>query len=1116
MCGAAILAPGEAEERKLVSVVFCDLAGFTARSDRADPEDISAYLVPYREVVRSALRHHRGTLDRWLGDGVLAVFGAPVAGEDDARRAVAAAEEMVRGVDGLNAGRPAPEIAARAAVATGEVLVNLAALGAGPGAGDGLVGDVVNTASRLQAEAAVGTVVITDPTYRAVRNDFECVELPPMKVKGKRDPLVAWKVAGPVKHGHAVSPEGPMINRLRELDQLKRTWERALTQGETVLIAVVGEPGIGKSRLLRELRRDLGRIQPEPAWRTGRCLPYGEGVAYWALGEIVKAEAGIIEADSPEVVGTKLRKAVGNIVPDPAERDWQLKHLAPLVGAPFETADVVEWTERTTAWLRFLEAKVTRQPLVLVIEDIHWADPELIAFIQQLRRNIDAGPLMILCSARPEIYERYPDWLSSGDIMLLGLSPLSRDETSALVHQLLPEGQLSAQTDEILVASAGGNPLYAEEFARMVVDHNRLDPPADADPVAIPIPETIQGLIEARVDALPPAGKRLVHDASVFGNVFWPGPLEAMQPDADGIEAALADLVRRQIVRRLDTSSSEGENEYSFSHILVREVAYGQITRGARALKHRAAASWMDRASGESGGHFAEIVAYHYEQALALSQDSAGFDRAEMEGSLHRFALIAGNRLLELDPARALPYFRRALETGADTVEGRAAVRVKVGDALYQTGQYPEAEDEWERVVLLLAPGQDPVAIGEARAKLALALWYQGRTAEAKAVNTLAISELSKQQPGRALITAYADAAFHAVLAGEFDEAASWAERAIELAPRAGADDQAARALQFGAASKLYLGDSAGSEAGMRESLRRCLELGLGRTTAFAYINLANTLWLTRGPEAALQTYQDGIEFSGRRGLAGASSWARAEALWVTFEVGRWDELLATADELIIGLEAEVASHLAVTAATYRALVETRRGGQETYPRDPPYLVAAREIADMQVLVPALLTAAQAAAQAHQDEDASRLLAEFQGLTADNPAWRLHDLASAARVAIAAGVEDISGLLPAEAFAVRRYQLMMLSSRALMAEAAGDMEPAADLFRRASDGWREYGHLPEEGESRLGLARCLAKLARPAEAIEPVRSAVAIASELAATPLLLQGQALQRSLGGSP
>src|SRR5215213_6375129 len=399
-CGAPLTAPAQApaEERRLVMVLFCDLVGFTARSDRADPEDVGALMRPSHVRQRPEIERLGGTLDKFIGDGVMAVFGGPVAHEDDPERAVRCALGMLAAIEERNQ-EASLDLAVRIGITTGEALVRQGAARQT----EGVVGDVVNTASRLQGVAPVGGVVVGEATFRATGRLFDYQELAPVKVKGKANPVPVWRLLGArsrtgIEAGRR--HDTPFVGREAELDLLRRLFERTVTERAVRLVTVVGDPGVGKSRFVGELAGFVDAWPERVVWRQGRCLPYGDGITFWALGEIVKAHAGILESDDPAQVAGKLRAAVEALLPEAPEAEWLWARLAPLVGFVDPEAARPERAELFAAWRRFVEAMATDHPLVLVVEDLHWADPAMLEFLEYLGDHPAGLPLLVVATAR--------------------------------------------------------------------------------------------------------------------------------------------------------------------------------------------------------------------------------------------------------------------------------------------------------------------------------------------------------------------------------------------------------------------------------------------------------------------------------------------------------------------------------------------------------------------------------------------------------------------------------------------------------------------------------------------------------------------------------------------
>jgi class 3 adenylate cyclase len=479
-------------ERKVVTVVFADLVGFTAQAEQLDPEDVEAILRPYHVRLRSELERFGGTVEKFIGDAVMALFGAPMAHEDDPERAVRAALAI------RDWAREEESAQVRIAVNTGEALINL---GARPEAGEGMAaGDVVNTTARLQSAAPVNGVLVGETTYRATRQVIDYREAVAVEAKGKTQPLPVWEAVAARARvmTEAVSTSTPLVGRERELAVLRELLVRVREESSPQLVTLVGVPGIGKSRLVHELMQAVEHGGVLTYWRRGRSLPYGEAVPLWALSEIVKAQAGILESDPSEDVERKLQEEVARITSDARDAIWIESQVRALVGiaAPDDEPAGDRGTEAFAAWRRFFEGMAEQRPLVLVFEDLHWADDELLEFVDYLVDWATGVPILIVCTARPELLERRPSW-GGGKLnaTTLSLAPLTEADTSRLLASLLERPLLAAETQRALLARSGGNPLYAEQYAAML-----LEEPGGTD---LPMPESVQGIIAARLDRLP-------------------------------------------------------------------------------------------------------------------------------------------------------------------------------------------------------------------------------------------------------------------------------------------------------------------------------------------------------------------------------------------------------------------------------------------------------------------------------------------------------------------------------------------------------------------------------------------------------------------------------------
>jgi class 3 adenylate cyclase/tetratricopeptide (TPR) repeat protein len=1061
-------APG-LEERKVVSVLFCDLVGFTAASETADPEDVRARLRPYHDLLRERIEGFGGTVEKFVGDAVMAVFGAPVAHEDDAERAVRAGLAILESLAHANEADPTLGLSVRVGINTGEALV---ALDARPEQGEGFVtGDVVNTASRIQGAAPVGGVAVGEGTYEATERVFEWEPLAPAELKGKAEPVRLWQpVRARARFGSDVIRElsTPLVGRELEVLQLRTVFDRVASDASVQLVTLVGEPGVGKSRLVAELGAYLDRLPELVRWRQGRCLPYGEGITFWALGEIVKAHAGVLESDAPDEAQAKLEQ----VVPEGDDAHWLTARLLPLLG--IEAGPPVAREESFTAWRRFLESIADDGPVVLVFEDVHWADDALLAFLEHLADWAQGVPLLVVCTARPELYEKHATWGAGlKNATTVSLAPLSDADTARLVSALLEQAVLPAETQQLLLERAGGNPLYAEEFVRMLRDRDLLDAHGRLrDGVEITFPESLHALIAARLDTLPPDRKGLLQDAAVIGKVFWSGAVAAMGGrDQPEVESALHDLARKELVRPFRQSSMEGEQELGFWHVLVRDVAYGQVPRAQRAAKHAKAVAWLERKAGERVEDVAEVLAYHTGEAIALAEATGDTAlAAELGTAAARYALLAGERALGLDAAKALELLQQALDFTPDDAPEYPTVLVRWASAAMAVGDLAGPAEALERATTLFRGRGDVDGAAEALVKLSIAQHYLGdpRSLET-AVESVALLEGS---PGQGLVDAIEGLAGGHLVREEMREALGAAERALGLAAELQLPVPG-RTLGFRGSARCHLGDHAGLE-----DLTRAKELlvdgGHGRDAVVAAYNRACVVVEIEGPPAGLAAIEEVLALGAARGVNAGP--ARATMLAWLVDAGRLAEALAGVEPVFADLEESEGIFLQFARATVtRARVET--GDVEGALGLADAAVEAARATDNPAVFGYVAAAVGSAWLAAGREDAARgLLAEFDDvtLTPGEPAAQLPRLVrTAVGIGELARAERLCDGVE-EAFPSREAALA--AARAAIAEARGETEQALAGYRAAAARWEGLGSALEHAYAVLGEGRCLGAL----------------------------------------
>jgi class 3 adenylate cyclase/tetratricopeptide (TPR) repeat protein len=1112
-CGTP-LGPGErAEERKLVTIVFAELVGFRKATGEFDPEDLKRVLEPYHARVSRTVANHGGTVDKFMSATVLCVFGAPIAHEDDPERGIRAALRLREAVTELDDAEPNLALAVRIGVNTGEAVVAMP--GVGPQIGEAVTGDVVNTASRLLTAAAPNEILVAEATYQATGLVFEWEEHEPVHAKGKAEPLAAWlATASRGRQGVDVRPvsTSPFIGRRDELAIVQGAFRRAVSEATVQLVTITGEAGVGKSRLITELSNLAEEWPSLVRWRQGRSLPYGEGLSFWALGEIVKADAGILESDSPGTADEKLGAALEPYVKDPGERDWMRSRLAPLAGIDSSALDSPR-EELFNAWRRWFEALAADSPFVVVFEDLQWADDPMLAFVEHLADWTVGLPLLIVCAARPELYDAHPGWGGGRrNSTSIALPPLSTTETSMLIGALLERSVLPPDTQAALIDRCGGNPLYAEEFVRYLRDRGRLSPDGvgTLDVEDVQVPTSIQLLIGARLDTLPPTEKTVLQDAAVVGKVFWSGAVEAVSGlPRDVVDRALHESVKREFVRPVRMASFGGQEEFAFNHALVQEVAYGQIPRAGRANRHIAVARWLRAAAGDRVLDVAELLGHHYGEALGyLRATDPTRNVAGLEAATGLALMMAGDRGKRIAPARAVEFYRRAREVlPSDDPERRRAL-LEAAEAAEDAGHLAESEELFDAAVAEYRDSEDVLGLGETLARRARSVQRMGPAARDLLAES--VSLLETQPRGAELARAYTRMAGHLYVSGENDRAVEWAEKALALADDLGVEDEAVLALQYRGAARGQIGDEGGLDD-LREALRRGLELGLGTEVATTYNNLAYELWFWEGPAAALPVWEEMSAFCRVRGFATMGIWAEGGKLESLFDVGRWDDALRDADRMREWDRLHGETRVSVSATSIRAWVQLRRGElDDAEAALNEVLPKARAIGYAEYLAPQLILAAEIAVARGRREEGLALLDQFEALTDTAPEYRTLFLPVAVRVLVDAGAVDRADALVASAGPAhsRRLLLSIETSRAVVAEARGDVDTAVERYFAVTDAWASYGFALEEARTRLGLGASLLKSDRSDGARLHVERARVLLEELGARPLLAQADAL--------
>ncbi|GIJ68687.1 hypothetical protein Voc01_036040 [Virgisporangium ochraceum] len=665
-------------------MLFVDLIDFTPYVERTDPEQVRDLQTAFFAAARRVITQYGGVVEKYIGDAVMALFGAPVATETDAVKCVRAGLELQRVLDRYADGG----LRCRVGVTTGEALVDVAAARDG---GQAIVaGDVVNIAARLQSVAPPGGVLVSGATYAATKSVIRYAAQPPVTLRGRSQPTEVWLAIAPMQRVHPDREIGatPLVNRTHELALLVNALDRAVADRIPQVVTVLGHAGIGKSRLVRELYQHSQRLLGvDPVvWYTGRCPPFGENVTYAALADIVKAHASILDSDSAGTARSRLDDALEELV-GPAEAARLSDAIGPLVGLP---GSQLAAEEAESAWRRFVGALAARQPTVLVIEDLHWADDSMLRFVDLLGASIRDVPLLLLATARPELVERNPGWSATiSGALTITLPPLRDQEIATMYAHLLGKATYPTEALEPLVELADGNPLYAHEYTRMLIEQGVLgdlalgpasaglrsaaagEGDASAGPGAhaggasasgralLPMPDSVHAVIANRVDLLDAADRAVLQAAAVVGMQFWPGAVAAaLGRPVEAIERTLRRLEQRDLVHEQETSTMEGQLEYRFGHLLVRDVCYQRLPRSERVARHKRTGDWLDRIASSRDTDLAEVLAHHrftaYEIARTLGSDAVRYAPAA-RSALYRAARRA--------------YALRALDTAAAHAE---------------------------------------------------------------------------------------------------------------------------------------------------------------------------------------------------------------------------------------------------------------------------------------------------------------------------------------------------------------------------------------------------------------------------------------------------------------
>ncbi|HEY6569430.1 MAG TPA: adenylate/guanylate cyclase domain-containing protein [Candidatus Limnocylindrales bacterium] len=1047
-------------ERRLVSILFADLVGFTTLAEGRDAEDTRELLSRYFDLSRDVVGRYGGTVEKFIGDAVMAVWGAPVAHEDDAERAVRAALELVDAVKGLGTG-----IAARAGVLTGEAAVTIGATNQGM-----VAGDIVNTASRLQSVAAPGTVLVGEGTERAASRAIAFEAAGEQALKGKAAPVPAWRAVRVIAQvggrNRSETLEAPFVGRDDELRLLKDLYHATAREQRARLVSVIGPAGIGKSRLAWEFRKYEDGLVETVWFHEGRSPAYGDGISFWALGEMVRRRAGLLETDDDQTTRVKVAATVAEHVPDPAERRWIEQALLALLG--LETGGTAS-DELFAAWRMFFERLAATAPVVLVFEDFHHADSGLIDFVEHMLEWSRTFPIYILTLARPDFLERRADWgAGKRSFTSIFLEPLAPDAMQALLAGLVPGLPQSAA--RAIVERADGIPLYAVETVRMLLSEGKLTLSGGAyqptgDLTSLAIPETLTALIASRLDGLSPADRALVSDAAVLGQSFTIGGLTSVSGlEEEELAGRLRALVTREILTLQTDPRSPERGQYAFVQALIREVAYNALAKRDRKVRHLAAARFFESLDTDelAGG-----LAGHY---LAAYRNSAEGPEADAVGAQARIALTAAaHRAIDLGSFdQAQTFLEQALAVTTDKGE-TAALLERAGEAASAAARREAAEAHLRRAISEYRELGELTGIIRATAALGRCILDSGRVADALAVLEPAVIEFGDLPFGHGRIALEGQLARAYFFADDNRRAVEIADRVLDAAEHADLAAVVADTLVTKGTALATLGrpiEGLGAIAAGRELAEAS---GLGVTVLRADNNRAFSL-AGRDPRAGLAASRDGLALARRLGARGWVPGMIQNLGEFGMRTGDWAMAMA---ELTAALaedfEGSDLGGLLVSYVQIAALrgdpIESRLdefrllGGDEAFPQEMANRAVAKGFSafasgDLATARAAWLEAAAAAA-------------------AEAPT----SVPRAARAAlwsgdVAGAIDDVRLLEQSELHGAA-FQADLMTVRAGVAALEGRRADAMSLYRDSLRAWRDLGLAWDEALCELDMVLLL-------------------------------------------
>jgi len=1046
-------------ERRLCSVLFVDLVGFTPFAEKRDPEETRELLSLYFERAQAIVANYGGTVEKFIGDAVMAISGAPVANEDDAERSVRAALDIVASVADLGA-ELGEELLARAGVVTGEVAITIGKVSEGM-----VIGDTVNAASRIQSVAPPGAVLVDEATRRAASRAVAFSDFGALNLKGKEEVIHAWRAERVVAQrrgvGRSQRLEPPFVGRDEELRLVKELLHATAREHKARLVSVTGIPGIGKSRLCWELRKYVDGLAETVYWHEGRSPAYGEGITFWALGEMVRTRAGINESEDADSSRSKLTSSLSEYVSDPEERRWIEPRLAHLLG--LGEAPPGDREELYSAWRTFFERVAEHGPVVMVFEDLQWADPGLIDFIESILEWSRNHPILVITLCRPELMDRRPNWgAGQRNFTSLHLEPLSDQAMAELLDGFVAD--LPAEFKDKILERSEGVPLYAVETVRMLADKGVLTQDEGAyhlvgEPGSLEIPGTLHALIASRLDTLSIDQRSLLEDASVVGRTFTTASLAVVHGgDQNSLEAHLRDLVRREFLSLDSDPRSPERGQYGFVQGLIAEVAYATLSRRDRSAKHLALARHFESLADQE---LTGVVAAHFVEAYRAAYEGPGAE--DLAASARDWLTRAGRRALSLgSPEQALSFLGEALDMTTSAAE-RAALLELAGDAASRANASDRALALYDEAIAYYEATGDTVAVGRATVGLAHVLVGLARFSDEIERCECVFGTVGDDGDERVRAELAGALAFAHVATGSYERALEWSETALVLAERLSDTEVLAEVIGVKASALFSLGRH-------REAVTLARwHVALAESTGSLIAEAMARSWVSLfvhddDPRESLSAAMESAELGRRAGYGWVEVQKLLDAAEGSLFLGEWGDTRAAITELG---KRELASEQRVYLDCIRAMLAALTGdpgaASAFLERHIDHFASSEWVAARTTYLTdrALMSLATGDVDGAGQESAEAVSADPTGINSP------HALAIQARACL--WLRDVEGVQRAlagmKAFRGRWMAAARLAAEAGLAALEGRVEEAGEAYRDAIEAWRSL-------ECTLDLALC--------------------------------------------